>query len=93
MGSPVKTALALALVLIATPALARDVKAANTCAAKLTPEGRQMFDATAPDVKPDSDMRELMRSKVIPLVMFGSLTREAAEANGQAAGTCAALLK
>lgn len=52
-----------------------------------------MFEATAPEVKPDSDLRELMRSKVIPLVMFGSLTREAAEANGPAAGACAALLK
>ncbi len=88
-----KTALALALVLIATPALARNDKAATACAAKLTPEGKQMFEATAPDVKPDSDLRELMRSKVIPLVMFGSLTREAAEANGPAAGACAALLK
>jgi hypothetical protein len=88
-----KTALALALLLAATPALARDVKAANACAAKLTPEGKAMFEATAPEVKPDSDLRELMRSKVIPLVMFGSLTREAAEANGPAAGACAALLK
>jgi hypothetical protein len=88
-----KPALLLIFALLATPALARDVKAANSCAAKLTPEGKQMFEATAPDVKPDSDLRELMRSKVIPLVMFGSLTREAAEANGPAAGACAALLK
>jgi hypothetical protein len=88
-----KPALILLFALLATPALARDVKAANACAAKLTPEGKQMFEATAPDVKPDSDLRELMRSKVIPLVMFGSLTREAAEANGPAAGACAALLK
>jgi hypothetical protein len=88
-----KPALLLIFALLATPALARDVKAANTCAAKLTPEGKQMFEATAPEVKPDSDLRELMRSKVIPLVMFGSLTREAAEANGPAAGACAALLK
>jgi hypothetical protein len=93
IGDAMKTALALALVLIATPALARNDKAATACAAKLTPEGKQMFEATAPDVKPDSDLRELMRSKVIPLVMFGSLTREAAEANGPAAGACAALLK
>jgi hypothetical protein len=88
-----KPELILIFALLATPALARDVKAANACAAKLTPEGKQMFEATAPDVKPDSDLRELMRSKVIPLVMFGSLTREAAEANGPAAGACAALLK
>jgi hypothetical protein len=88
-----KPALLLIFALLATPALARDIKAANACAAKLTPEGKQMFEATAPEVKPDSDLRELMRSKVIPLVMFGSLTREAAEANGPAAGACAALLK
>jgi hypothetical protein len=88
-----KPALLLIFAMLATPALARDVKAANACAAKLTPEGKQMFEATAPEVKPDSDLRELMRSKVIPLVMFGSLTREAAQANGPAAGACAALLK
>jgi chemotaxis response regulator CheB len=88
-----KPALLLILALVATPALARDQKAANACAAKLTPEGKAMFEATAPEVKADSDLRELMRSKVIPLVMFGSLTREAAEANGPAAGACAALLK
>lgn len=88
-----KPALLLVLLIAATPSLARNDKAAAACAAKLTPEGKQMFEATAPDVKPDSDLRELMRSKVIPLVMFGSLTREAAQANGPAAGACAALLK
>jgi hypothetical protein len=89
-----KIALLLAVaVLAATPALARDEKAAAACAAKLTPEGKEMYNATAPDVKPDSDLRELMRSKAIPLVMFGTLTREAAQANGPAAGACAALLK
>lgn len=85
--------LLLAAALVATPALARNEKAAAACAAKLSPEGKAMYAATAPEVKPDSDLRELMRSKVIPMVMFGSLTREAAEANGPAAGACAALLK
>lgn len=88
-----KYALLIALALTAAPAVARDEKKAAACAAKLTPEGKEMYNATAPEVKPDSDLRELMRSKVIPLVMFGSLTREAAEANGPAAGACAALLK
>ena len=94
MGHAMKhLALAASLALAATPALARNEKAAAACAAKLTPEGNAMYAATAPEVKPDSDLRELMRSKAIPMVMFGSLTREAAEANGPAAGACAALLK
>lgn len=85
--------LVAALAGMAAPALARDEKAAAACADKLTPEGRAMFDSVAKEVKPDTDLRSLMREKAIPMVMFGSLTREAAQANGPAAGACAVLLK
>jgi hypothetical protein len=78
---------------LAAPALARDEKAAAACAGKLTPEGRAMFDSVAKDVKPDTDLRSLIREKAIPMVMFGSLSRESAQANGPAAGACAVLLK
>ena len=78
---------------LAAPALARDEKAAATCAGKLNPDGRAMFDSVAKDIKPDTDLRVLMREKTIPMVMFGSLTRESAQANGPAAGACAVLLK
>lgn len=86
-------AIAAPALLLAAPALARDEKAAAACAAKLAPDGRAMYESVAPDVKPDTDLRELIRSKAIPMVMFGSLTREAAQANGPAAGACAVLLK
>jgi chemotaxis response regulator CheB len=78
---------------LAAPALARDEKAAADCAGKLNPDGRAMFDSVAKEVKPDTDLRALMREKAIPMVMFGSLTRESAQANGPAAGACAVLLK
>lgn len=78
---------------IAGPALARDEKAAAGCAAKLTPDGKAMYDSVAASVKPDTDLAALMREKAIPMVMFGSMTRESAQANGPAAGRCAALLK
>lgn len=85
-------ALAVAITL-AAPASARDEKAAKACAAKLTPDGKAMFDSVAGEMKPDTDLRALMREKAIPMVMFGSLTRESAQENGPAAGACAVLLK
>ncbi|MEY2883903.1 MAG: hypothetical protein RL490_1627 [Pseudomonadota bacterium] len=83
----------MAAALAATPALAGDVKASQSCAAKLTPDGKKMYDAAAPGVKPDSDLRDVIRSAAIPLVMGGSLTVDVAQANGPAVGQCLVLLK
>lgn len=83
----------LLALLAAAPAHARDEKAAAACAEKLAPEGKAMYDAVAPEVKPDTNLADLVRAKAIPMVMSGSLTRESAQANGRPAGECAALLK
>ena len=93
MKPPTLIAVPVAALALTTPALARDEKAAAACAAKLTPDGKAMYDSVAAEVKPDTNLAELMRSKAIPMVMFGSLTRESAQTNGPPAGACANLLK
>lgn len=88
-----RTILMFAALAAATPALSADVKASKTCAAALKPEGKAMYNAAAPNVKPDSEMRDVIRSGAIGLVMTGKLTREQAQENGPAVAGCLKLLK
>jgi hypothetical protein len=66
---------------------------AETCASQLSTTGQMMFHAVAPYVKPQSDIRELMRRNVKPLVLAGRISREDARNNAQPAGKCLLLLK
>ena len=91
-----RSTLLLAALTTAMPALAADAKAskaAKACAATLSPEGKAMYAAAAPNVKPDSEMRDVIRSGAIGLVMTGNLSREQAQANGPAVAGCLKLLK
>ena len=88
-----RTTLMIAALAAATPAFAADTKASKTCAATLSPEGQLMYDAAAPNVKPDSEMRDVIRSGAIGLVMTGKLNREQAQANGPAVAGCLSKLK
>jgi hypothetical protein len=81
------------LLLSGGPALAADAAAAGACAAKLPPNGRLIYDAVAPSVKPDSDLKSLVPEKVRPIVMSGKLDRATAQAIAPAAGECLLLLK
>ncbi len=88
-----RTVLMLAALGLSAPTLAADAKASADCASKLPPEGKKMYDASAPAVKADSELRDVIRTGAIPLVMGGELTVEAAQAAGPAVGQCLALLK
>jgi hypothetical protein len=88
-----RTTLMIAALAAATPAFAANIKASKTCAAALSPEGKMMYDAAAPNVKPDSEMRDVIRSGAIGLVMTGKLNREQAQANGPAVAGCLSKLK
>ena len=66
---------------------------AESCAAQLPPQGQMMFRAVSPHVKPDSDIRTLMREHVRPLVMTGRFSRDVAQENARAVGKCLVLLK
>ena len=88
-----RSTLLLAALATAMPALAADAKASKACAATLSPEGKAMYAAAAPNVKTDSEMRDVIRSGAIGLVMTGKLSREQAQANGPAVAGCLKLLK
>ena len=66
---------------------------AEACSAHLAPQGQLMFRAVAEHVKPDSDIRSLMREHVRPLVMSGRISREDAQNNAPSVGKCLLLLK
>jgi hypothetical protein len=61
-----------ALALSSSIALASDKPAADACAAQLATGPKQIYDLVAPEVKPDSDMKALLISKLKPMVMAAS---------------------
>lgn len=70
-----------------------DTMNSETCAASLTPTGKAIYEAVAPSVEADTNLKELMKKKVRPLVMKGKLKRKSAKANASLAGKCLLLLK
>lgn len=65
----------------------------ETCAQALTPTGRTIFNAVAPSVETDTNLKKLLKKQVRPLVMSGKLKRKDAKANAPLAGKCLLLLK
>ena len=70
-----------------------DTVNSETCSASLTPTGKTIFEAVARSVEADTNLKELMKKKVRPLVMSGKLKRKDAKANAPLAGECLLLLK
>jgi len=70
-----------------------DTVNSETCAASLTPTGKAIFEAVAPSVEAETNLKKLMKEKVRPLVMEGKLKRKDAKANAPLAGECLLLLK
>lgn len=78
---------AAALSLGVTPSFASKVTA-DACAAKLSPEAKQVYTASIGSVAPGADMREIVRGKTRSLVIGGKLTRDQARPAAEAAGVC-----
>jgi hypothetical protein len=70
-----------------------DQAAAKACASGLSPDGQLLYTKTAPSITPSSDVREALMAVARPMVMNGSLSRDAARAAAEAAGQCLKLLK
>lgn len=62
--------------------------AADACAANLAPEGRLIFQQTAPSVTPAADLRALVEAKTRELAMAGRISRTSARSNAAAAYEC-----
>jgi len=84
--------LSLSIVAISSAAFA-DKMNSETCAASLTPTGKIIFEAVAPSVEAETNLKKLLKKKVRPLVISGKLKRKDAKANAPLAGECLLLLK
>jgi hypothetical protein len=78
---------AVALSFSASPSFANKASA-DACAAKLSPPAKKIYAASIGSVAPGIDLKELLRSKVRPMVMGGQLSRDQARPAAEAAGAC-----
>jgi hypothetical protein len=78
---------AAAFSLTAVPSYANRASA-DVCAAKLSPEAKQIYAASIGSVAPGADMKEVVRSKTRALVIGGKISRSAARPAAEAAGVC-----
>jgi hypothetical protein len=83
---------ALALAAMPNAAFAK-ADEARTCRGALSVVGQRMFDVVSPHVRSDSNLADLLRTHVRPLVMSGALSRSEAQANAPAVGACLRLLQ
>lgn len=86
--------LLLLLVLSMLPAAARaDQAAAAACSAKLSSDGQLIYTKVAPTMTPKTDIREALTGVARPLVMNGTMSRDAARSAAEAAGECLKLMQ
>jgi len=91
--TPLRT-IALSLLVLALPfAVQADQAAASACANQLSKDGRTIYDRTAPTVTAKTDIKDAVTSTTRPLVMNGTMSRDAARPAAEAAGECLKLLK
>lgn len=82
----------LSVVMTGSTAFADDPNS-KTCAASPSPTGKTIYEAVAPHVEANSNLKKLLKKKVRPLVMKGDLKRKNAKVNAPLAGECLLLLK
>lgn len=70
-----------------------DQAAAAACSAKLSKDGQLIYSKAAPTVTASTDIRDAVIDVARPMVMNGSMSRDAARSAGEAAGECLKLLK
>ncbi len=82
------------ILLAAIPAAASaNPASAAACAATLPGEASVIYQATAPDIRPDSNIRDILVKKVRAMVISGQVPRATARSSAVAAGECLRLLK
>jgi hypothetical protein len=81
------TCLALSSLCVTAPAFA-DPAGAEACSKSLAPPALLIYQAAAPDMRPDTDLARLLRSKVMPLVIMGEMNQSTARPAAIAASLC-----
>ncbi len=79
--------LALPILCLSMPAFA-DPAGGEACSRTLAPPALLIYRAAAPDMRPDTDMRRLLHSKVMPMVIMGDMNQSTARPAAIAASTC-----
>lgn len=79
--------------LLLPSAVQADQASADACAGGLSKDGQLLYSKTAPTIKPATNIKDALTSVGRPLVMNGTLSREAARTAAEAAGECLKLLK
>ena len=82
----------LAIAMMSATSLADEMNA-DGCAAALSPTGKTIFEAVAPSVEADTNLKKLVKETLRPLVLSGKLKRKDAKANVLLAGKCLHLLQ
>lgn len=86
--------LLLTALFVFMPAVAlADQTAATACSGGLSPDAKAIYGKVAPTVTPTTDIKEALTSAVRPMVMDGSMKRDAARTAAEEAGECLKLLK
>lgn len=78
----------LAVVMLAGSPAHADKAAADRCAAKLTPEARAIYSASAPHLVPGADGRAVVTEQTRTLVLSGKISHLTATESAQAAAGC-----
>ena len=78
----------LATLLLFPSSAFADQTEAEACAASLSATGLKMYQATAPYMKPGTNIKDLLRTHIRPMVQSGSLTRSDARSNAPAVAEC-----
>ena len=76
------------LCLFVAPAANADQKAANSCAARLQPHARLVFDAVAARPQPELTLRSVLTARVRELVFTDRLMMNEARPSAEEASLC-----
>ncbi len=70
-----------------------DAAAGDACARDLSPVGLSIYRAAAPDLHRDTNIPDLLRAKVRPMVEAGQIDRAKGRPEAEAAGHCLQALR
>ena len=86
-------AIALSAAFLPALAHAADQAAAQACSANLPKDAQGIYAQVAPTVTPKTNLKDALTAVVRPMVMNGSMSRDAARTAAEQAGACLEHLK
>ena len=93
MSATLRRLPAIAALLALPCAALADPATGAACAAKLPPDAAMIYRATAPEIRRDTVIRDLLSTRVRAMVIEGKLDRAAARPAAEAAGACLQALR